>query len=260
MTAIVGDVVGLELADLLAGRRAFDIVERDDGHVVAYDARYLVAPFRHWDDPVERRAMRFVRGRVLDVGCGGGRACLHLQDRGLEVVGIDASAGAVDACRARGVRDVRRLAIQDLDGALGRFDTVLFLGQNFGMVGSATGARRVLGRLAAVCTARGRIVAECYDPHRDADQVHVRYRAANVACGRMPGQLRVRLRYRHLRTPWHDWLQLAPGELAELASPHGWRLVRTLGDGPSYVAILERLPHQRGQTPGGARRPASELS
>jgi SAM-dependent methyltransferase len=85
MTTVRGDVFGLELTDLLAGRRAFDVVERDDGYLMAFDARYLIAPFKQWDDPVERRAMRFVRGRVLDVGCGGGRVCLHLQERQLEV-------------------------------------------------------------------------------------------------------------------------------------------------------------------------------
>ena len=61
------DVYGAVLADMLAGKRAMEIVERDDGFVMAFDAHYLVAPFRRWDDPLERRAMRFVCGRVLDV-------------------------------------------------------------------------------------------------------------------------------------------------------------------------------------------------
>lgn len=72
------DVYGAVRADMLAGKRAMEIVERDDGFGMAFDAHYLVAPFRRWDDPLERRAMRFVCGRVLDVGCGGGRVCLYL--------------------------------------------------------------------------------------------------------------------------------------------------------------------------------------
>lgn len=92
------DVYGGLLTDALAGKRAMGIVERDDGLMLAYDARYLLAPFRRWDDPLERRAMRFVRGRVLDVGCGGGRVCLHLHERGSEVVRIDSSPGAIACC------------------------------------------------------------------------------------------------------------------------------------------------------------------
>ena len=34
--------------------------------------------------------MRFVRGKVLDLGCGAGRVGLHLQSRGHEVVGVGA--------------------------------------------------------------------------------------------------------------------------------------------------------------------------
>jgi hypothetical protein len=56
----------------------------------------------------------------------------------------------------------------------------------------------------------------------------------------MPGQLRVRIRYRNLSTPWMDWLQLSPHELTELLEGTGWRLSRTLGEGLSYVAIVDR--------------------
>jgi SAM-dependent methyltransferase len=235
------DVYGALLADALTGRRALEIVERDDGFVTAFDARYLLAPFRRWDDPLERRAMRFVRGRVLDVGCGGGRVCLHLQQRGLEVVGIDSSPGAIDCCRRRGVEDARVLPLDAFDGSLGRFDIVVFLGQNFGMLGSRSRARRLLTRLASqVATEGGRIVAETFDPHALDDPLQRRYLERNRRRGRMPGQLRVRVRYRDLATPWLDWLQVSPSELTALLEGTGWRLSRTLGDGPSYVAIIDR--------------------
>ena len=235
-----GDVWGAILADVVAGRPAMEIIERDDGYMLAFDARYFVAPFAQWDDPVERRAMRFVRGRVLDVGCGGGRVCLHLQERGLDVVGIDASPGAVECCRERGVRDARVLALEDVDESLGAFDTFVFLGQNLGLLGSRTRARRLLRRLAAISTEHGRIVGETFDPHGVDGLVHRRYRERNVRRGRMPGQLRGRIRYRDLATRWIDWLQVSPDELDELADGTGWRLTKTLGDGPSYVAILDR--------------------
>jgi hypothetical protein len=58
------DVYGALLADVLAGRRAMEITERDDGFLRACDARYLVAPFARWDDPAERRAMVRARPRA----------------------------------------------------------------------------------------------------------------------------------------------------------------------------------------------------
>jgi hypothetical protein len=59
-------VWGAVLADAVEGKPATEIVERDDGFMMAFDARYLLAPFDRWDDPNERRAMQFVRGRVLE--------------------------------------------------------------------------------------------------------------------------------------------------------------------------------------------------
>jgi hypothetical protein len=56
----------------------------------------------------------------------------------------------------------------------------------------------------------------------------------------MPGQLRVRVRYRELATPWFDWLQVSEAELTDLLRASPWRLARTLGDGPSYVVVLDR--------------------
>jgi SAM-dependent methyltransferase len=234
------DVYGALLEDALAGRRATEIVERDDGFIMAFDPAYLLASFSGWNDPNERKAMRSVRGRVLDVGCGGGRVSLHLQGRGLSVVGVDSSPGAVEACRRRGVLDVRLTSLEGIPADWGPFDTVVFLGQNFGMLGSQARARRILRQLARLTTATGRIVAETFDPHGVDDPVQRRYIQGNVARGRLPGQLRVRVRHRELSTSWFDWLQVSEAELVTLLDGTSWRLSRTIGEGPSYVAIIDK--------------------
>ena len=100
------DAFGHLLMDLTAGQSVVEVVERDDGCVFTGDPSYYLAPFRSWW-PQERRAMRFVRGRVLDVGCGAGRVAVHLQERGLDVVGIDVSPLAVEIARRRGLADAR---------------------------------------------------------------------------------------------------------------------------------------------------------
>jgi hypothetical protein len=36
--------------DAVDGRQAAEIVERDDGFIVSYDAGYFRAPYEEWDD------------------------------------------------------------------------------------------------------------------------------------------------------------------------------------------------------------------
>jgi SAM-dependent methyltransferase len=232
------DAYGRLLHDLVDGKDVFEIVERDDGFIYVFAAAYLLAPFRKWPS-LDRRAMRYVRGRVLDLGCGGGRVALHLQTRGLEVVGIEVSPGAVEVCRGRGVREVRRCAIEDVDESLGVFDTIVMLGNNFGLFGSESRARRLLRRFHRLTTERARIVAQNFDPHTVGDEVHRAYRERNRGRGRLPGQQRLRVRYRLAATPWFDYLQVSQTELTELLNGTGWRLDGTLQDeGASYIALL----------------------
>ena len=212
-----------------------EIVERDDGFVSTAMLVYF-APVRRWG-AVERRALRWVRGRVLDVGVGAGRVALELQERSREVVAIDVSQGAVQVARRRGVRDVRLLALEDVDESLGQFDTLVMFGNNFGLFGSRAKARRLLRQLRPFVR---RIVATSNDPSKTDDPVHLAYHERNRKRGRMPGQLRLRIRYRVLIGPWFEYLIVSPDEMAEIVEGTGWEIRHLIRDEDSvYVAVLE---------------------
>jgi SAM-dependent methyltransferase len=237
------DGYGRLLADAFAGsENAIEIVERDDGFIDAsrFGPQSYLAPYRRWPSH-QRRAMRFVRGRVLDVGCGAGRVALHLQERGHEVVAIDVSPGAVEVARRRGVRDARLRSIADVDESLGVFDTIVMYGNNFGLFGSRASAKRLLRRFHRLTTEPGRIVAESRDPYLTTTQVHLDYHEWNRSRGRMSGQVRIRVRYREHATPWFDYLMVSRGEMDELAAGTGWAVVRTVdGEDGLYFAVLEK--------------------
>jgi SAM-dependent methyltransferase len=227
------------LADYLAGRNADIVIERDDGFIDREGVKGYLASFRQWRT-VERKAMRFVRGRVLDIGCGASRVALHLQARGHEVVGIDISPGAVSISKDRGARIVRRMSLEALDDRLGPFDTVTMLGNNFGLIGTPQRAPRLLRKISRVMTSQGRIVAGCLDPHQTDDPDHLAYQRRNRARGRPPGQLRLRLRYRGYATPFFEWLFVSPDEMERLLEATDWKIGRLLRGDASYVAILEK--------------------
>lgn len=235
------DAFGALLRDGFHGQPGLEIVERDDGFIGAGPADRYFAPFRRWP-ALQRRAMRFARGSILDVGCGAGRVALHLQGRGLEVVAIDVSPGAVAVAHERGVRDVRLMALAELEPrSIGPFDTVCMFGNNLGLFESKDRAGPLFTRLAHVTTPRARILVESRDPYDTTDERHRAYQEKNRALGRMGGQVRLRVRYRHLATEWFDWLFVSTDELEDLVRGTGWRVGRVLSDaGPEYMAVLDK--------------------
>jgi SAM-dependent methyltransferase len=235
------DAYGQLIWDHHCGRPSAEVIERDDGWFgVSTGAPAYFAPFARWPAH-QRAAMRFVRGRVLDVGAGAGRVALHLQARGHAVVAIDASPLAIRTCRARGVRDARVLLLAKVSARLGVFDTIVMLGNNFGLFGSPARARRVLRRLRARSSPGARIVAETRNPYVGALPEHRRYHAWNRRRRRPAGQVRMRVRWGRACTAWFDYLFVSPSELRAILAGTGWRVARLLPPrGAMYVAILEK--------------------
>jgi hypothetical protein len=58
----------------------------------------------------------------------------------------------------------------------------------------------------------------------------------------MTGQIRMRIRFNDLASPWFDYLFVSKDELASLVEGTGWRLADTIDGGSAqYVAVLERV-------------------
>jgi SAM-dependent methyltransferase len=232
------DPFGRALLDHLDHGGGEEIIERSDGHIglSAGAATYFAEPNEGQRGIVDR-----ARGRVLDIGCGAGRFALYLQERGHDVVAIDISPGAVEVCRRRGVRDVRLVSIADIDKSLGTFDTVVMLGNNFGLFGSFARARRLLRRLHRLVGEGGQLIAETLDPYQTTDGSHLAYHAHNRERGRMSGQIRMRVRYQTYASPWFDYLFVSRPELESIVDGTGWRIREVIATGgPNYVAMLDR--------------------
>ncbi len=235
------DAYGREIFDYLKGKPAVEVVERDDGFIGTGGgpAAYF-RKFKEWDAS-ERKAMAYAKGRVLDIGCGAGRHSLYLQGKGLDVTGIDLSPLAVGVAKLRGLRKVLNLSITQLQPSLGNFDTLLMMGNNFGLLASHKRARRLLRAFHSMTSANARIIAQSLDPHKTTDQFHLAYQAANRKKGRMSGQVKIRIRYRGYIGPWFDYLLVSRKEMKEIVEDTGWKVGRFISSkGPTYVAVITK--------------------
>ena len=235
------DAFGHEFLDHLAGKDTWEIIERDDGYFnLSLGAEFYFSDYKDWP-AADKLAMSYVRGRVLDIGCGAGRHSLYLQGQGFDVHGIDNSPGAIEVCRRRGVTKTTLLPLTQLSRKLGVFDTVLMMGNNFGLLGNPTRARWFLKRLKGMTSPEGRIIAVTRDVHGTDVPEHLEYHARNRAAGKPAGQVRIRVRYKRYVTPWIDLLMVTKEELRQLLNGTGWVLRETIeGEQGLYVAIVEK--------------------
>ncbi len=235
------DAFGMEMLAYLSGDTVHEIVERDDGFINAAPngpGTYF-NPYENWT-PQEKEAIAYAKGRVLDIGCGAGRVGLYLQDLGHEVVGIDNSPGALETCRRRGFTNTHLLSITQVSADLGRFDTIVMFGNNFGLLGNRSRAKRLLKRFYHITTSGARLLAVSNDIYQTADPDHLAYQEYNRWRGRMAGQLRIRICYRGARSPWFDYLLASPEEMADLLEGTGWAINRliTAEESPIYAAVI----------------------
>ncbi len=233
------DAYGQAMLDHLEGKTGFEIVERDDKWIgmslgpPAYFTEYEAWP------KIQQEAIEYAGNKVLDIGCGAGRHSLFLQNQGKTVLGIDISPKAIEVCKRRGLKRAEIVSITSLNPKFGIYGTILMLGNNFGLMANRKRARWLLKRFHKFTPPDGLIIAESRNPFATNDPDHLSYHKKNTSAGKMAGQIRIRVRYKLLVTPWFEYLMVSQEEMEDILHGTGWSVKRFIGDkSPMYVAII----------------------
>jgi len=125
------------------------------------DAEYFFRPESAMPD-LELLALKHCRGKVLDVGAGGGCHSLLLQKKGMDVLAIDTSPGAVKACQLSGVQQAKQVNFFELP-ATESYDTILLLMNGIGIAQTLDQLPKMLLHARELLQSGGQILLDSSD-------------------------------------------------------------------------------------------------
>ncbi len=242
----ITDATGNVILSYFKKQHTFDIVEREDGYINVDDAEKMYfSEYIDWRNH-EKEAISYAHGRCLDIGCGAGRVLLYLQSKGLFCLGIDSSPLAIKVCKMRGVKHSKVMDLTDISKFKeDSFDSIILFGNNFGLLANKLKAKRLLKNMYKITSKNAVIIAEDRDPYITTNPTHFKYHSYNIKRGRMPGQLKIRVRFMQYKTPWYDYLYLSKSEMKSLINGTGWKITKFINEknfksNGEYIAILRK--------------------
>jgi 2-polyprenyl-3-methyl-5-hydroxy-6-metoxy-1,4-benzoquinol methylase len=192
--------------------------------------------FRSYDKmPIlEQKAIALTKGNILDVGCGAGSHALYLQNSlDKDVLALDASKGAITACKRRGIKQTVCTTIQDYNEQ--QFDTILLLMNGIGLAQKRENLLDFLLHLKTLLNPNGQLlldssdIAYMYDKD-DLEEIETYY-----------GTLKFTISYKTY-TETFDWLFVDFDTLKQVALAAGLSCERVLeGKHYDYLAKLTKI-------------------
>ncbi len=228
------------MKDVFDGKKALHIVERDDGFISEDPGSWFNSTFHEWPE-CQKEAMKLVKGKSLDIGCGMGRVSLYLQEQGFEIVSIDLSPLAIEICKKQGLRDARVMSAASLEFDARSFNTILLIGNGFGILGTPENIIEMLRELHRITTDDAVILAETIDPEAWKHPEHVEYCSRNIEMGKPPGLWTLRTKYKGITGEWNEILFASPESMEEIASKAGWFLDEYIGERTLYIGVLRKV-------------------
>jgi hypothetical protein len=140
----------------------------------------------------------------------------------------------------RGVKKAMLRPIEDVTKFRNAsFDTILMMGNNFGLFGNAQRAKKLLKEFHRITADDASIIAGTLNPYGTNNPEHLRYHKFNRSRGRMPGQITFRVRFGSYVGPWFDYLLVSPSEMDVVLDGSGWHVEKVFGNtNDRYFALI----------------------
>lgn len=175
--------------------------------------------FRQYDEmpAIEQKALQMACGNILDVGAGSGCHALALQDMGKSITAIDISQLSVDVMKEEGVKHV---VCEDFYNMEGAYDTLLFLMNGSGIIGTIDNMDRFFAQADKLLKEEGQILMDSSDIRyvfEDEDGVL----DINLNDGYY-GEMIYQMQYKRIKGDTFPWLYIDFATLQYYAEEHGF--------------------------------------
>ena len=229
------DIIGTALLDYYHGNYSEDIItETNISDEDDLPLPYLFRIFKEMPE-IEQKALESAKGKTLDVGCGAGSHSLYLQEKGLDVMAIDTSKGAIEVCKLRGVKNAKNIDLLQLKNE--SFDTILLLMNGTGIFQSLENTSKYLQHLKSLLNPNAQILIDSsdlrymYDSTEDGGII--------VSADRYYGELEFTMRYKEMESEIFEWLYLDEKTFENICTRNNLNFeVIARGDNFDYLARI----------------------
>jgi SAM-dependent methyltransferase len=156
------DLFGKAILDYQTGNAPENLItETSISEEDEMSVAYLFRDYKEMPE-IEKKALSLAKGLVLDVGCGAGSHSLYLQnEKHLDVLAIDISPNAIEACKLRGLKNTGCINLLDLENE--KFDTIILLMNGTGIFGKLKDISTYLQKLKSLLNEGGQILIDSSD-------------------------------------------------------------------------------------------------
>ena len=229
------DIIGIALLDYYNGNYSEDILtETNISEEDELPLPYLFRSFREMPK-IEQKALELAKGKILDVGCGAGSHSLYLQEKGFDVLGIDTSAGAIEVCKLRGLKNAIKIDLLELEKE--KFDTIILLMNGTGIFQNLDNTSKYLQHLKSLLNPNGQILIDSSDLQYMYDSTEEG--GLLVPADRYYGELEFTMTYKGMESESFEWLYLDENLFEQLCDENNLNFeVISRGDNFDYLAKL----------------------
>jgi hypothetical protein len=155
------DIIGTACKEYLATGKSSKITVNSSIPEKSYiPVSYLFRSYEEMPE-LEKMALKFCKGKVLEIGGGVGSHALELQKVGLDVTLLDSSESCCEIALKRGVQQVISEKLENFSAQ--KFDTLLLLMNGIGISGTLQGLDNFLEKSKKMLNKGGQILFDSCD-------------------------------------------------------------------------------------------------